>query len=77
MHRTNTFHHGPWVHDINAHLVSLQMLENFRVEKQRHMEVQSTFELILLPDKPIILTLKPLSSWRQGEEEIAVYDECL
>ena len=38
----------------------LQMLENFRVEKQRHVEVQSTFELILLPEKPIILTLKPL-----------------
>ena len=43
------------------HLVFLlQMLENFRVEKQRHVEVQSTFELILLPEKPIILTLKPL-----------------
>lgn len=50
--------------DVNSRLVSLQMLENFRVEKQRHVEVQSTFELILLPDKPIILTLKPLSSGR-------------
>uniref|UniRef100_A0A8C5GBN0 Cholesterol side-chain cleavage enzyme, mitochondrial n=1 Tax=Gouania willdenowi TaxID=441366 RepID=A0A8C5GBN0_GOUWI len=38
------------------------MLENFRVEKQRHVEVKSTFELILLPDKPIILTLKPLQA---------------
>ena len=44
--------------------LSLQMLENFRVEKQRHVEVQSTFELILLPDKPIILTLKPLDTAR-------------
>lgn len=41
-----------------------QMLENFRVEKQRHVEVQSTFELILLPEKPITLTLKPLSGGR-------------
>lgn len=40
----------------------LQMLENFRVEKQRHVEVQSTFELILLPEKPIMLTLKPLQA---------------
>lgn len=40
------------------------MLENFRVEKQRNVEVQSTFELILLPEKPIILTLKPLQSSR-------------
>lgn len=38
------------------------MLENFRVEKQRHVDVQSTFELILLPDKPILLTLKPLQT---------------
>lgn len=45
-------------------LVIGQMLENFRVEKQRHVEVQSTFELILLPEKPITLTLKPLSSGR-------------
>lgn len=42
----------------------LQMLENFRVEKQRNVEARSTFELILLPDKPIILTLKPLQANR-------------
>ncbi|KAM8861367.1 cholesterol side-chain cleavage enzyme, mitochondrial [Synchiropus picturatus] len=38
----------------------IHMLENFRVEKMRHVEAKSTFELILLPDKPIMLTLKPL-----------------
>lgn len=47
-----------------SYLLSLQMLENFKVEKMRHVEVQSTFELILLPEKPITLTLKPLSGGR-------------
>lgn len=47
-----------------SYLLSSQMLENFKVEKQRHVEVQSTFELILLPEKPITLTLKPLSAGR-------------
>lgn len=47
-----------------SYLLSSQMLENFKVEKLRHVEVQSTFELILLPEKPITLTLKPLSGGR-------------
>lgn len=57
---------GSFTQHINYvhYLLSLQMLENFRMEKQRHVEVQSTFELILLPDKPIILTLKPLDNGR-------------
>lgn len=62
--RTETFHHFLWCDDMNEHLMSLQMLENFRIEKQRQVEVQSTFELILIPDKPIILTLKPLNPGR-------------
>ncbi|XP_003967495.2 cholesterol side-chain cleavage enzyme, mitochondrial [Takifugu rubripes] len=53
---------GRRIAEAEMQLFLIHMLENFRVEKQRHMEVQSTFELILLPDKPIILTLKPLSS---------------
>ena len=40
------------------------MLENFRVEKQRHVEVKSTFQLIVLPETPIILTIKPLHGKR-------------
>lgn len=47
-----------------SNLLSSQMLENFKVEKLRHVEVQSTFELILLPENPITLTLKPLSGGR-------------
>ncbi|XP_029952442.1 cholesterol side-chain cleavage enzyme, mitochondrial isoform X2 [Salarias fasciatus] len=40
----------------------VNMLENFKVEKQRHVEAQSTFELILVPDRPITLTIKPLQA---------------
>ncbi|KAM7414630.1 hypothetical protein PAMA_019446 [Pampus argenteus] len=55
---------GRRIAETEMQIFLIHMLENFRVEKQRHVEVQSTFELILLPDKPIILTLKPLHSSR-------------
>uniref|UniRef100_A0A4W6DIN9 Cholesterol side-chain cleavage enzyme, mitochondrial n=1 Tax=Lates calcarifer TaxID=8187 RepID=A0A4W6DIN9_LATCA len=55
---------GRRIAETEMQLFLIHMLENFRVEKQRHVEVQSTFELILLPDKPIILTLKPLKTSR-------------
>ncbi|XP_074532985.1 cholesterol side-chain cleavage enzyme, mitochondrial isoform X2 [Halichoeres trimaculatus] len=51
---------GRRIAETEMQIFLIHMLENFRVEKQRHVEVQSTFELILLPEKPIILTLKPL-----------------
>uniref|UniRef100_A0A8C7ZPA8 Cholesterol side-chain cleavage enzyme, mitochondrial n=1 Tax=Oryzias sinensis TaxID=183150 RepID=A0A8C7ZPA8_9TELE len=53
---------GRRIAETEMQIFLIHMLENFRVEKQRHIEVQSTFELILLPDKPIILTLKPLQA---------------
>uniref|UniRef100_A0A669BEA5 Cholesterol side-chain cleavage enzyme, mitochondrial n=1 Tax=Oreochromis niloticus TaxID=8128 RepID=A0A669BEA5_ORENI len=53
---------GRRIAEAEMQLFLIHILENFRVEKQRHVEVQSTFELILLPDKPIILTLKPLQA---------------
>ncbi|KAL6106708.1 cyp11a1 [Pungitius sinensis] len=55
---------GRRIAEAEMQLFLIHMLENFRVEKQRHVEVQSTFELILLPEKPIILTLKPLQATR-------------
>ncbi|KAG8012678.1 Cholesterol side-chain cleavage enzyme [Nibea albiflora] len=55
---------GRRIAEAEMQIFLIHMLENFRVEKQRHVEVQSTFELILLPDKPIILTLKPLDNGR-------------
>ncbi|XP_067090006.1 LOW QUALITY PROTEIN: cholesterol side-chain cleavage enzyme, mitochondrial [Osmerus mordax] len=53
---------GRRIAETEMQLFLIHMLENFRVEKQRQVEVQSTFELILLPEKPILLTLKPLHS---------------
>ncbi|KAM8751605.1 cholesterol side-chain cleavage enzyme, mitochondrial-like [Acanthopagrus schlegelii] len=55
---------GRRIAEAEMQIFLIHMLENFRVEKQRHVEAQSTFELILLPDKPIILTLKPLDAGR-------------
>lgn len=55
---------GRRIAEAEMQLFLIHMLENFRVEKQRNVEVQSTFELILLPEKPIILTLKPLQTSR-------------
>ncbi|KAM6960618.1 cholesterol side-chain cleavage enzyme, mitochondrial-like [Aplochiton taeniatus] len=53
---------GRRIAETEMQLFLIHMLENFRVEKQRQLEVQSTFELILLPEKPILLTLKPVQS---------------
>ncbi|KAM6937444.1 cholesterol side-chain cleavage enzyme, mitochondrial [Xenentodon cancila] len=55
---------GRRIAETEMQIFLIHMLENFRVEKQRHVDVQSTFELILLPEKPIILTLKPLQASR-------------
>lgn len=37
-----------------------QILENFKIETKRAVEVGTKFDLILVPDKPIYLTLRPL-----------------
>lgn len=39
-----------------------QMLENFKIETKRGLEIGTKFDLILIPDKPIYLTLRPLSA---------------
>lgn len=38
-----------------------QILENFRVEMQHLSDVGTIFNLILMPDKPILLTFRPYS----------------
>ncbi|XP_077568173.1 cholesterol side-chain cleavage enzyme, mitochondrial-like isoform X2 [Stigmatopora nigra] len=53
---------GRRIAETEMQIFLIHMLENFRVEKQRYVNVQSTFELILVPDKPIVLTLKPLQN---------------
>ncbi|CAL8356256.1 unnamed protein product [Lota lota] len=55
---------GRRIAETEMQLFLIHMLENFRVEKQRHVEVKSTFQLIVLPEKPIILTFKPLQGKR-------------
>lgn len=39
-----------------------EILENFKIETMRAVEVGTKFDLILIPDKPIYLTLRPLES---------------
>ncbi|CAL1595834.1 unnamed protein product [Knipowitschia caucasica] len=51
---------GRRIAETEMQIFLIHMLENFKVEKQRHLEAQSTFELILVPDKPIVFTLRPL-----------------
>ncbi|KAL4658708.1 cholesterol side-chain cleavage enzyme, mitochondrial isoform X1 [Arapaima gigas] len=51
---------GRRIAEAEMQLFLIHMLENFRIEKQRQLEVRSTFELILMPEKPILLTLRPL-----------------
>ncbi|RXN20161.1 cholesterol side-chain cleavage mitochondrial [Labeo rohita] len=55
---------GRRIAETEMQLFLIHMLENFRFEKKRQVEVRSTFELILLPEKPIMLTIKPLNSSR-------------
>ncbi|TRY55776.1 hypothetical protein DNTS_025632 [Danionella cerebrum] len=51
---------GRRIAETEMQLFLIHMLENFRFEKQRQLEVKSTFELILLPEKPIMLTIIPI-----------------
>uniref|UniRef100_A0A8C6SKY0 Cholesterol side-chain cleavage enzyme, mitochondrial n=1 Tax=Neogobius melanostomus TaxID=47308 RepID=A0A8C6SKY0_9GOBI len=53
---------GRRIAETEMQIFLIHMLENFKVEKQRHIEAKSVFELILVPDQPIILTLKPLQN---------------
>ncbi|ROL46622.1 Cholesterol side-chain cleavage enzyme, mitochondrial [Anabarilius grahami] len=55
---------GRRIAETEMQLFLIHMLENFRFEKQRQVEIRSTFELILLPEKPIMLTIKPLNAGR-------------
>ncbi|TSM52278.1 Cholesterol side-chain cleavage enzyme, mitochondrial [Bagarius yarrelli] len=53
---------GRRIAETEMQLFLIHMLENFKIEKQRQLEVRSKFELILVPEKPILLTIKPLHS---------------
>ncbi|XP_069480689.1 cholesterol side-chain cleavage enzyme, mitochondrial [Ambystoma mexicanum] len=51
---------GRRIAEMEMHLFLIHLLENFRIEVKREAEVKTTFDLILVPSKPIQLTLLPL-----------------
>nr|BAF03604.2 cholesterol side-chain cleavage cytochrome P450 [Eublepharis macularius] len=46
---------GRRIAEVEMHLFLIHMLENFKIETKRGVDVGTTFELILMPDKPIYL----------------------
>uniref|UniRef100_A0A8C9SUS6 Cholesterol side-chain cleavage enzyme, mitochondrial n=1 Tax=Scleropages formosus TaxID=113540 RepID=A0A8C9SUS6_SCLFO len=65
---------GRRIAEAEMQIFLIHMLENFRIEKQRQVEVRSTFDLILMPEKPILLTLRPLHKtgvrWCSGLDRV-------
>ncbi|XP_042331113.1 cholesterol side-chain cleavage enzyme, mitochondrial [Sceloporus undulatus] len=53
---------GRRIAELEMQLFLIHMLDNFKIETKRGMEVGTKFDLILIPDKPIYLTLRPLDS---------------
>ncbi|XP_062440030.1 cholesterol side-chain cleavage enzyme, mitochondrial [Rhea pennata] len=51
---------GRRIAELEMQLFLIHMLENFKIETKRAVEVGTKFDLILIPDKPIHLTLRPL-----------------
>ncbi|XP_019333311.1 cholesterol side-chain cleavage enzyme, mitochondrial isoform X2 [Alligator mississippiensis] len=53
---------GRRIAELEMQLFLIHMLENFKIETKRGLEIGTKFDLILIPDKPIYLTLRPLSA---------------
>ncbi|XP_075288208.1 cholesterol side-chain cleavage enzyme, mitochondrial isoform X3 [Opisthocomus hoazin] len=53
---------GRRIAELEMQLFLMHILENFKIETMRAVEVGTKFDLILIPDKPIYLTLRPLGS---------------
>ncbi|XP_037358017.1 cholesterol side-chain cleavage enzyme, mitochondrial [Talpa occidentalis] len=51
---------GRRIAELEMTLFLIHLLENFRVELQHLVDVHTTFNLILMPDKPIFFTFRPL-----------------
>ncbi|OXB65629.1 hypothetical protein ASZ78_014608, partial [Callipepla squamata] len=51
---------GRRIAELEMQLFLMHILENFKIETKRAVEVGTKFDLILVPDKPIYLTLRPL-----------------
>ncbi|XP_053128670.1 cholesterol side-chain cleavage enzyme, mitochondrial [Hemicordylus capensis] len=54
---------GRRIAELEMALFLIHILENFRIETKRGVDIGTTFDLILIPDKPIYLTLRPLDSY--------------
>ncbi|XP_062947924.1 cholesterol side-chain cleavage enzyme, mitochondrial [Cynocephalus volans] len=52
---------GRRIAELEMTLFLIHMLENFRIEIQHLSDVGTTFNLILMPDRPIVFTFWPLS----------------
>ncbi|XP_030891582.1 cholesterol side-chain cleavage enzyme, mitochondrial isoform X2 [Leptonychotes weddellii] len=52
---------GRRIAELEMTLFLIHILENFRVEMQHLSDVGTTFNLILMPDKPIFFTFRPFS----------------
>ncbi|XP_063268852.1 cholesterol side-chain cleavage enzyme, mitochondrial-like [Prinia subflava] len=51
---------GRRIAELEMQLFLMHVLENFKVETERGAEIGTKFDLILVPDRPIQLTLRPL-----------------
>ncbi|KAJ8344482.1 hypothetical protein SKAU_G00318110 [Synaphobranchus kaupii] len=51
---------GRRIAETEMQLFLVHMLEKFKIENQEQVDMRSTFELIILPEKPIVLTMRPL-----------------
>uniref|UniRef100_A0A8C8VGP5 Cholesterol side-chain cleavage enzyme, mitochondrial n=1 Tax=Pelusios castaneus TaxID=367368 RepID=A0A8C8VGP5_9SAUR len=53
---------GRRIAELEMQLFLIHMLENFKIETKRGVDIGTKFDLILIPDKPIHLTLRALDS---------------
>ncbi|XP_071297973.1 cholesterol side-chain cleavage enzyme, mitochondrial [Agelaius tricolor] len=51
---------GRRIAELEMQLFLMHILENFKIETMRAVEIGTKFDLILIPDRPIQLTLRPL-----------------
>nr|XP_033776812.1 cholesterol side-chain cleavage enzyme, mitochondrial [Geotrypetes seraphini] len=52
---------GRRIAEMEMQLFLIHILQHFKIEVNRLTDVQTTFDLILIPDRPIQLTLRPLN----------------
>ncbi|KAL2790815.1 cholesterol side-chain cleavage enzyme, mitochondrial isoform b [Daubentonia madagascariensis] len=52
---------GRRIAELEMTILLIHMLENFRIEIQNLSDVGTTFNLILVPDKPIVFTFRPFN----------------